>query len=61
MVMINKTEQNKLFGQINNTSTKNLKAKPNEKKRINKILIKALRSRNFNTLRFAQRAYLILR
>ena len=54
--MDNETVSDKVFVLDNNTSTQNLKAIANEIESINKMISKAFMSRDFNTVRIAQKA-----
>ena len=54
--MDNETVSDKVFVLDNNTSTQNLKAIANEMESINKMISKAFMSRDFDTVRIAQKA-----
>lgn len=54
--MDNETVSDKVFVLDNNTSTQNLKAIANEIESINKMISKAFMSRDFDTVRIAQKA-----
>lgn len=59
--MDNETVSDKVFVLDNNTSTQNLKAIANEIESINKMISKAFMSRDFNTVRIAQKALSVIK